>query len=110
MADDGTPYPNPVWFLWEGETCLVYSTAGARRLRHVRSRPTVALHFDHAGSSTVVMAGRAALPTDQVPAHQAPAFLAKYRHLMAMGSEEWARHFSVPLRIDLVSTRGHLAG
>jgi PPOX class probable F420-dependent enzyme len=110
VAADGTPQPNPVWFLWEGEMCLVYSTPGARRLRHVRSRPAVSLHFDHAGRDTVVITGRASIPADQPPADRVPAFLAKYQHLMGMGAGEWARHFSVPLRIELVRIRGHLAG
>ena len=110
VDDDGTPQPNPVWFLWEGATCLVYNTAGARRLRHIRSRPAVSLHFDHGGRDTVVIAGRATIPPDQPPADRVPAFLARYQHLMTMGIEQWARHFAVPLRIELVRTRGHLAG
>jgi PPOX class probable F420-dependent enzyme len=110
VGPDGTPEPNPVWFLWEGETCLVYSTPAARRLRHVRSRPAVALHFDRGDSGTIVIAGHAALPDDQPPADRVPAFLAKYGPLMEMGTEAWARHFSVPLRIRLLRTRGHLAG
>jgi hypothetical protein len=76
-----------VWFLWEGATCLVYSTPAARRLRHVRSRPAVALHFDRGDSGTIVIAGQAAVPDDQPPADRVPAFLAKYGHRMGMGGE-----------------------
>src|SRR3954451_7916261 len=27
---DGTPQPAPVWFLWEGETFLIYTLANAK--------------------------------------------------------------------------------
>jgi PPOX class probable F420-dependent enzyme len=34
---DGTPQPNPVGFVWDGgDTVLVYSQAGARRLDNIR--------------------------------------------------------------------------
>jgi PPOX class probable F420-dependent enzyme len=110
VAADGTPQPNPVWFLWEPQAaaCLVYNFAGAARLRHVRTRPAVALHFDHAGQDTVVIAGRAEIPDAEPPADRAPAFLAKYGRLMA-SPKAWAARFPVPLRVHLIRTRGHLA-
>ena len=32
VAADGTPQPNPVWFLWDSHTVLVYNQPTARRL------------------------------------------------------------------------------
>src|SRR5919199_445626 len=45
----GRPQPAPVWFLWDGETALIYSDGRARRLRHLREHPEVALHLDSNG-------------------------------------------------------------
>jgi Pyridoxamine 5'-phosphate oxidase len=57
VARDGTPEPNPVWFLWDGDTFLVYSVAGAHRLRHLRSRPQVALHLDRTETEVGAIVG-----------------------------------------------------
>ena len=50
VGGDGTPQPNPVWFLWEDNSALVYSRPDANRLTHIRRRPQVCLHFDGDGS------------------------------------------------------------
>jgi PPOX class probable F420-dependent enzyme len=42
----GVAQPNPAWFLWDGESILVYNLATAHRLVHVRRRPHVTLHLD----------------------------------------------------------------
>ena len=47
VGRDGTPQPNPVWFVLEDpSTILTYNRADAQRLVHVRDRPRVALHFN----------------------------------------------------------------
>ena len=64
VAADGTPQPNPVWFLWEApSSVLIYSQARARRLEHIDRRPRVALNFDGngQGGNIVVLAGEASI-------------------------------------------------
>lgn len=64
VGADGTPQPNPVWFLWEGgDSILVYNRAEAKRVQHVRSRPLVSLNFDGngRGGDIVVLTGTAEL-------------------------------------------------
>jgi PPOX class probable F420-dependent enzyme len=105
----GTPQPNPVWFLWDGETILVYSTPAAHRLLHVRERPHVALHLDGSGGrGVVIVTGRAVLVPDEPPADRMPAFMAKYGGLMAMTPAQWAAAFSVALRVGQLRVRGHV--
>jgi len=107
----GAPRPNPVWFLWDGETFLVYNAAHARRLRHIVARPLVALNFDRDDAGSVIVAnGLAALSPGEPPAHRAPAFMAKYGPRMAMGPERWAEAFPVALRVRPMRVRGHLGG
>ena len=50
VGADGTPQPNPVWFLWDGDSSvLVYNRTDAHRLAHVAAHPQVALHLDGDG-------------------------------------------------------------
>ena len=111
-AAGGTPQPNPVWFLWDGESVLVYNRADARRLVHVRTRPSVALHFDGngRGGDIVVITGRAELPQGEPPAHEVPAYVAKYGELMTRVSgspEAFSIDYPVPMRIWPLRVRGH---
>jgi PPOX class probable F420-dependent enzyme len=38
VGADGTPQPNPVWFLWDGESFLTYNRADAKRLAQIKRR------------------------------------------------------------------------
>ena len=61
MGGDDTPQPRPVWFLWDGETMLIYSRPNTAKLRHIASNPKAALHFDgnSTGGDIVVFTGKA---------------------------------------------------
>ena len=62
VASDGTPQPNPVAFLWNGDdSVLVYSRAGAARLTHLASNPRVAFSFNNRDGyrDVVVLTGTA---------------------------------------------------
>jgi PPOX class probable F420-dependent enzyme len=110
VARDGTPQPNPVWFLWEDDSILVYNRSGARRLAHVRERPAVSLNFDSGGGGDiVVITGRAELAEGEPAPHQHPGYLAKYERAMSRVSgspEAFGRAYPVPLRIRPVRFRG----
>jgi PPOX class probable F420-dependent enzyme len=111
VGDDGTPQPNPVWFWWDGRTFLVYNRLDARRLRHVRSRPNVALSFDSNGSGgdIAVVTGTAELPRAEPPPHAVPEYMAKYGERMAAvaGSPEgFSAAYPVPMRIRPRRFRG----
>lgn len=111
IGADGTPQPNPVWFIDEGETILVYNRPNANRLTHIRTRPRVALSFDSDGhgGDIVVLTGRAEIVSDQPPAHEIPAYVDKYGVAAAgiSGSvEAFAVDYSVALRISVERVRG----
>ncbi|HEX2312790.1 MAG TPA: TIGR03667 family PPOX class F420-dependent oxidoreductase [Thermomonospora sp.] len=109
VGADGTPQPNPVWFHWEGESVLTFSRADARRLDHIRQRPRVSLHLNstHTGGEVTVLTGTAAV-IDGSPM-DFPDYVAKYRPEMERlrGSvEDFAKEYSVPMRIFLSGVRG----
>ena len=62
VAPDGTPQPNPVWFLWDGSSLLVYSHKRAARLRNLRQNPHVALNFDSRDQGESDVHGERGLP------------------------------------------------
>jgi PPOX class probable F420-dependent enzyme len=109
----GVAQPNPVWFLWEGGSILVYNLPYARRLIHIRRRPQVTFHLDTHGQDgdAVVIVGTAEVVAAEPSADQQTAFLRKYRDRMDMSPKEWARRFPVAIRIRPVQFRGfHKAG
>jgi PPOX class probable F420-dependent enzyme len=111
VGADGTPQPNPVWFLWEGEdTILVYNRSGANRIAHVKARPRVSLNFDGNGSGgdIVVLTGTAELLEDFPLASDYEPYHAKYAAQAARifgNSEAFARDYPVAMRIRITRVR-----
>lgn len=112
VGADGTPQPNPVWFLWDGaDDVVVYTLADARRLAHIAARPRVSLNFnsDGGGGDIAVLRGIAERADDLPRADEVAAYLDKYADGMVavVGSvEEFAATYSVPIRIRLTGARG----
>jgi len=111
VGADGTPQPNPVWFLLDGNTVLVYNQPVARRLAHIRRSPRVSLHLDGdgRGGDIVVLAGRAEILDDQPLAHEVPAYLAKYGEAAARISGDvaaFSADYPVAVRISIDHVRG----
>jgi PPOX class probable F420-dependent enzyme len=112
VGADGTPQPNPVWFLWDGSSFLVYSLGDAQRLRHIERNPRVALHFDGngQGGDIAVITGSARRSPSEPPADQVPAYVDKYRDFIARNfgtPEAFAQRYPVALRITPEHARGH---
>ena len=111
VGRDGTPQPNPVWFVWEGSSFLVYNRADANRLTHIRSRPRVSLNFDgnDRGGDIVVFTGVAGVAQDEPPPHESPAYLERYGEdikRISGSPEAFGRDYPVALRIDVTGVRG----
>lgn len=112
VGGDGSPAPNPVWFLWRRDHLLVYNRPDAYRLAHLRQRPQVSLHFDSdgQGGDIVVLRGHAKLLDDQPLPHELPDYLAKYRPGMVNVSgspEAFGAAFPVAVRVEITKVRGY---
>jgi PPOX class probable F420-dependent enzyme len=111
IGKDGTPQPNPVWFLHEDGEILVYNIKSANRLVHIKNRPRVSLNFDadSGGNSVVVITGIArAVPDEPLPTAN-PAYVAKYAEPMAKVSgdaDKFASIYNQAIRIDIAKVRG----
>ncbi|MGH2532910.1 MAG: TIGR03667 family PPOX class F420-dependent oxidoreductase [Thermomicrobiales bacterium] len=110
VRHDGTPQPSPVWFLWDGETFLIYSQPNTPKLRNIARNPTVALHLngDRHGNDIVIFAGDARIADDAPPVDTVPAFVTKYREDLAPGgaAENMARDYTVAIRVTPTGLRG----
>ncbi len=104
VRKDGTPQPTPVWFLWDGESFLIYSQPGARKVRNIRRNPRVAINLntDASGGKVAVFWGTAEIREGAPPADQVEAYLEKYRQGIAdigMDPEGMARQYSLAIRV-----------
>jgi PPOX class probable F420-dependent enzyme len=111
VGRSGTPQPNPVWFLWDGETFLIYTQPTAYKLRNLRHNPHVALHFDSGedGEDVIVFTGTAILDESAPQAQDNPPYLEKYRDGIAsieMTPESMGESYSVAIRVKPDKVRG----
>ncbi len=111
VGADGTPQPNPVWFVPDGDDLVIYTTKNALRLRHLRRNPHAAFAFnsDPRGDDVVILTGTVALDNHLPPCHQLPAYRQKYGSdaIAISGTEEaFADEYSVPLRATIAKVRG----
>jgi PPOX class probable F420-dependent enzyme len=101
---DGQAQSSPVWFLWDGQTFLLYSQPGAQKVRNLAANPKVALHLgdDGDGGDIVTVEGTAEVEPGTPRADRVEGYLAKYQvAIEALGYEPgpFARTYSTPIRV-----------
>jgi PPOX class probable F420-dependent enzyme len=112
VGKDGTPQPNPVWFLLDNDSLLIYNRPAANRIAHIKTRPQVALNLDGngQGGDIVVITGTASLVDDVPPCDQLPAYLEKYSDNMtrvAGSPSNFGAAYPIAMRIAIAKVRGH---
>jgi PPOX class probable F420-dependent enzyme len=73
------PAPRPVWFVFDGEVFIVFSSSSAAKVQHIRANPNVSVNFstDQEGGGVLVISGKAQLASE-ISASKTPAYLEKY--------------------------------
>ena len=108
---DGTPQPNPVWFVTDGDDVIVYSHNDAARNRNIERNPRVSLNFNsdpHADRMSVII-GTARVDTSFPPAIDHEGFQAKYGALIppiGYTPQQHSDAYSVAIRITPTKIRG----
>jgi PPOX class probable F420-dependent enzyme len=107
---DGQPQSTPVWFWWDGETFLVYSRAGAKKVLNIAANPRVALHLEgnRVGGDNVIYEGTAEAQPDAPPANEVPEYIEKYRQRIetyAWTPESFANDYPDAFRITPTRVR-----
>lgn len=111
VSADGSPQPNPVWFVPAGEDVITYSMNGAARNANIRRHPQVSLNFNATpeGGSVGVLVGTAVIDDSLPPPNENAAYMEKYAAALpqvGLTPEEFARTYSVPIRITPRKLRG----
>ncbi len=104
VRSDGQPQSVPVWFLWDGETFLIYSQPGRQKLKNIGSNPRVGLHLNSnaRGGDVVRIEGTTEVAQDIPPADEIGEYVTKYRESMTrigFDPDGFARTYSVALRV-----------
>ena len=111
VGPDETPQPSPVWFLWTGESALVFSQPNAPKLRNIARRPRVAFHLnsDALGNEVAILVSVARLDGVDPTAEELAAYDAKYRDsIIRLGymPDQFHGAYSVPIRVEPSKLRG----
>jgi len=112
VRPDGHPHLVPVWFLWDGETILIFSQPKTQKVRNLQHNLNVMLALDTArlGGDIVMIEGKAELLKEPTTAIMSPEYAEKYKERMArlrMNPEAMARDYSVTIRITPTKFLGH---
>lgn len=80
-VDEGLqPQSTPVWFHWDGDSFLIYSRKGSKKLRNLAANPKVSLHLEGngVGGDNVIFEATAEILEDPAPADRIPGYIEKY--------------------------------
>lgn len=107
----GAPQPSPIWFLWDGESVLIYSQPDTPKIRNITRHPRVALNLDGngQGGNIVILTGQAIIDRSAPPVDQNPAYVAKYGDRIARNNwtpESFGADYSVAIRFTPTKLRG----
>ena len=109
----GTPQPSPIWFVWEGETAVIYSQPDTPKLHNIAANPQVSLHLDGdgKGGDIIILTGEACVDDSVGPSSEHQEYQAKYLTSITVGlkmtPETFAQAYSVPIRFTPSKLRGH---
>ena len=103
VGADSRPHATLVWFLWDGESLVVYSVPGVKT-RDIEGNPNVEMHLnsDADGNEMVRVDGAAEIASRKRPADLDPAYVRKYRaSLKALGytPDQFASEYFIQIRI-----------
>lgn len=92
VTPSGKPVPRPVWFVFDGESYLLFTEPDAAKVRHVRANPNVTLHYNsgHDGSDVLVVVGTAVVEEGPLPS-TTPEYVRKYESELPKLGMDWAK-------------------
>ncbi len=110
VGPEGRPQSSPVWFVYDGETFLLFGQPSSWKVRNIHGNPGVSLHLDSdgRGGEIVTIEGAAEIVEGAPLAHEVPAYLEKYREGMAgigMTPEEMGNEYGVAIRVTPLRVR-----
>jgi PPOX class probable F420-dependent enzyme len=103
VRSGGQPQSVPVWFLWNGETFLIYSQPGRQKLKNIGRNARIGPHLNanDRGGDVVRAEGTAEVVQDVPPANEVGEYLEKNSESIArigFDPDGFVRAYSVALR------------
>ena len=104
VCPDGRPHLVPIWFLWDGDSIVVFSKPDAQKVRNIRAEPRVMVAIGQPGFDFDVelVDGVAELPGGPIARHLSDALAGKYAGLVdgaGITVDRFAAIYSQPIRI-----------
>lgn len=104
VRPEGRPHAVVVWFLWDGESVLIFSKPKNQKVRNIEQNENVLLALDDTrdGSDPITIEGTATLLAPGTVDATSPLYLAKYSEgIKGLGStpEKMAAEYSQAIRI-----------
>jgi PPOX class probable F420-dependent enzyme len=104
VRPDGRPHAVAVWFLWDGETFLIFSKPKNQKVRNVRNNANVVLALDdtHQGEDPIAVEGTATLLEPGQIDITFAGYVEKYQEdikYLGFIPEQMAKEYSQPIRI-----------
>ncbi|MBV9614600.1 MAG: pyridoxamine 5'-phosphate oxidase family protein, partial [Ktedonobacteraceae bacterium] len=101
---DGRPHAVVVWFLWDGDSFLIFSQTNKQKLRNLQSNSNVLLAVDdtHKGADPITIEGIATLLAPGQVDVTSAAYVEKYdERIKRMGftPEQMAAEYSQAIRV-----------
>jgi PPOX class probable F420-dependent enzyme len=112
MRPDGMPQPAPIWFHWDGETLLIFSEPGSRKVHNLAANPNASLHFNcgNDGEDVVVFTGQAIISTTLPSGERLAAYFTKYAEglkQLKMNRESILQTYSTVILLTPTRVTGH---
>src|SRR5439155_20207031 len=104
VRSDGQPQTSPVWFVWDGQSFLIYSIPRSQKVPNIRANPKVSLNLDGdgMGGGIVTIEGEARIDDGAPKAHEVETYADNYRQLIKeMGAEPepFAKEYATAIRV-----------
>jgi len=110
VSPNGTPQPNPVWFLWDGDDIIIYSKPDSYRIRNLKHNKIVSLNLEGAdvmGNNVIVIHGEAVMDPSYLDPHT--DYVSKYEKYLPelnITMEQLVADYSVEIRVKPTRIRG----
>lgn len=104
VRPDGAPHVVPIWFVWDGESILVFSKPNAQKVRNLRADPRAMLAVGRPGVDFDVelVEVTAEIVPDSSPGLLPDGFVGKYASLArraGIAMDRFAATYSQPIRL-----------
>ena len=111
VSSDGTPQPNPVWFIFDNGTFVIFSQPNQAKLANIRRSDRVSFNLESIDEETItIFTGHAEIvPYESIPKSLLDRYIERYAEGLKnlnMTRAEYEAAYTVPIRFTPEKLRG----